>query len=196
MHAVGASRWQVNCVADDLPQAGFSSYRLVRADSRAVDAIAGQPSLTSTSSSIENEFFRLTPAARGLEIRDLRHNATMELYFEDDGDRGDEYNFDPVAETPAIAEPASISARVLDDGPDRRRIALTLGFDLPAALAVDRRSRSLDREELTIELCATLYSGRDRVDFTGDVINPARDHRFRVALRMPIIAADAVHDTS
>ncbi len=196
IHAVGAPRCAINFVADDLTQAGFSSYRLVRDDSRAVDAIAGQPSLTSTSSSIENEFFRLTPAARGLEIRDLRHNATMELYFEDDGDRGDEYNFDPVAETPAIAEPGSISARVLDDGPDRRRIALTIAFDIPAALAVDRRSRSLDRERLTMDLCATLYSGLNRVDFTADVINPARDHRLRAALRTPIIAADAVHDTS
>jgi len=196
IHAVSAPRCALNFVADDLAQAGFSSYRLVADDSRAVDAIAGEPSLTSTSTSIENEFFRLTPTARGLEIRDLGRNAMMELYFEDDGDRGDEYNFDPVADSPAIAEPASISARVLDHGPSRRRIALTLRFDIPAALASDRRSRSLDRERLTIELSATLYSGLERVDFTADVTNSARDHRLRAALRTPISAADAVHDTS
>ena len=186
------ARCTISFVADDLTQAGFSSYRLVADDYHAADPIDGESSRTS----IENEFFRLTPRSRGLEIRDLRHDATMELYFEDDGDRGDEYNFDPVADSPAIAEPASISSRVLDDGPNRRRIALAIGFDIPAALAADRRSRSLERERLTIELSATLYSGLDRVDFTADVTNPARDHRLRVALRTPIAAADAVHDTS
>src|SRR5258708_40327688 len=95
-----------------------------------------------------------------------------------------------------MADPSSISGRVLDEYPNRRRIALTITFDLPAALAIDRRSRSLERERLTIELCATLYSGLDRVDFIADVNNPARDHRLRAALRTPITAADAVHDTS
>jgi alpha-mannosidase len=192
IHALSAPRCTINFVANDLAQSGFSSYRLVRNESRAIDAIAEQASLTS----IENEFFRLTATPRGLEIRDLGHGATMELYFEDDGDRGDEYNFDPVGETAAIAEPASISARVLDDGPDRRRINLTIVFDIPAALLSDRRARSLDREKLTIELGATLYSGLDRVDFTAEVTNRARDHRLRAALRTPITASDAVHDTS
>ena len=43
----------------------------------------------------------------------------MELYFEDDGDRGDEYNFDPVGDGAAIATPALISASVVDNGPVR-----------------------------------------------------------------------------
>src|SRR4029077_15119190 len=95
-----------------------------------------------------------------------------------------------------ITHPESISASVVNDGPARRRIILTLVFDIPAALAADRRSRSLGSEKLTIELCASLYSGLDRVDFTAALINPSRDHRLRAALRTPVIAADAVHDTS
>jgi alpha-mannosidase len=192
IHALNASRCKISFVADDLVQAGFSSYRLVRDDSRAIDASAQQAS----SPSIENEFFRLTPTSRGLEIRDLKHNSAMELYFEDDGDRGDEYNFDPVGEAAAISEPASITAQVLDDGPDRRRIDLAIVFDIPAALAGDRRSRSVEREKLTIELGATLHSGLDRIDFTAEVNNRSRDHRIRAALRTPIVATDAVHDTS
>jgi alpha-mannosidase len=192
IHAINASRCRISFVADDLAQVGFNSYRLVRDDSRAIDSSAPQTS----SASIENEFFRLTPTSRGLEIRDLKHNSAMELYFEDDGDRGDEYNFDPVGEGAAIVEPASISARVLDDGPDRRRINLTIEFDIPAALARDRRSRSPEREKLTIELGATLHSGLERVDFTAEVNNRSRDHRIRAALRTPIAAADSVHDTS
>jgi mannosylglycerate hydrolase len=194
IHAVNAPRCKVSFVADGLAQAGFSSYRLVRDDSRASDASAGTASPTSIE--IENEFYRLTPTSRGLEIRDLRRGGAMELYFEDDGDRGDEYNFDPVGEAAAIAEPASISAQVLDDGPERRRIQLAMVFDVPVALAKDRRSRSVEREKLTIDLCATLYLGLERVDFTAEVANRSKDHRLRAALRTPIDSSDAVHDTS
>src|SRR5882757_2560183 len=67
IHAVSAPRCFVNFFADDLAQTGFSSYWLVRDDSR--EAGAGQ----SSSTSIENEFFRLSPTDRGLEIADLRH---------------------------------------------------------------------------------------------------------------------------
>ncbi|MGA7869995.1 MAG: glycoside hydrolase family 38 C-terminal domain-containing protein [Candidatus Binatus sp.] len=146
--------------------------------------------------SIENEFFRLTPTPRGLEIRDLARNAAMELYFEDDGDRGDEYNYDPVGDGASIANPTSLSASVIDHGPLRRRIKLSMTFDIPAALAADRSARSPQFEQLDVALTATLYAGLDHVDFIADVNNRARDHRIRAALRTPILASDAVHDTS
>ena len=56
----------VSFVADDLVQTGFSFYRLVRDDSAVVP-----PANPDAVASIENEFFRLTPTQRGLEIRDL-----------------------------------------------------------------------------------------------------------------------------
>jgi len=190
IHATSAARCTVNFVADDLVQSGFSFYRLVRDDSGAIQAN------TTAAASIENQFFRLTPTPRGLEIRDLVRNAAMELYFEDDGDRGDEYNYDPVGDSAAIATPASISASVVDDGPVRKRLKLTQVFQVPASLNPDRRSRSSECEQLEIALTATLYAGLDRVDFIADVTNRARDHRLRAALRTPIVATDAVHDTS
>jgi hypothetical protein len=190
IHATSAARCAFSFVADDLAQSGFSFYRLVRDDSATV---AANPE---PAGAIENEFFRLTPTARGLEIGDLARNASMELYFEDDGDRGDEYNFDPVGDGAAIAIPASISASVVDSGPVRKRIKLSMTFEVPAALTADRRSRSSNCEQLEVALTATLYSGLDRVDFTADVNNRARDHRLRAALRTPVVATDAVHDTS
>jgi mannosylglycerate hydrolase len=69
-------------------------------------------------------------------------------------------------------------------------------FEVPAALTADRRERSSEREHLDVALTATLYPGLDRVDFIADVTNRARDHRLRAALRTPVVAADAVHDTS
>ncbi len=190
MHATSAARCTISFVADNLAQTGFSFYRLVRDDSAAVQA-SPEPVV-----SIENEFFRVTPTPRGLEIRDLARNAAMELYFEDDGDRGDEYNYDPVGDSAPIATPASISASVVDNGPVRKCLRLALVFDVPASLTADRRSRSGERERLDVTLTATLYHGLDRVDFIAEVMNRARDHRIRAALRTPVVAADAVHDTS
>jgi mannosylglycerate hydrolase len=190
IHATSAARCAFSFVADDLAQSGFSFYRLVRDEA---GTVAANPA---PAESIENEFFRLTPTARGLEIGDLARNASMELYFEDDGDRGDEYNFDPVGDGAAIAIPASISASVVDHGPVCKRIKLSMTFEVPAALTADRRSRSSNCEQLEVALTATLYAGLDRVDFTAEVNNRARDHRLRAALHTPIVATDAVHDTS
>src|ERR1700722_5608131 len=120
IHATSAARCNVSFVANDLSQTGFSFYRLIRDDS------AAAPANRDPVAPIENEFFRLTPTPRGLEIRDLTRNASMELYFEDDGDRGDEYNFDPVGDGSSIANPASISASVLENGPVRKRIKLSM----------------------------------------------------------------------
>ncbi|MGA9725678.1 MAG: glycoside hydrolase family 38 C-terminal domain-containing protein, partial [Candidatus Binatus sp.] len=190
IHATRAARCTVNFVSDDLTQSGFSFYRLIRDDSRAV------PANPEPVASIENEFFRLTPTARGLEIRDLTRDTAMEMYFEDDGDRGDEYNYDPVGDGASIADPASISSSVVDKGPVRRRIKVSMTFEVPASLTADRRARSPQCEQLDVALTATLYAGLDRVDFVADVNNRSRDHRLRAALRTPIVATDAVHDTS
>jgi 2-O-(6-phospho-alpha-D-mannosyl)-D-glycerate hydrolase len=190
IHATSAARCALSFVADDLAQTGFSFYRLVRDDSVAI------PASPEVATSIENEFFRLMPTPRGLEIADLKRNAAMELYFEDDGDRGDEYNYDPVGDSAPIATPASISASVVENGPLRKRIELAMTFEVPASLTADRRKRSSEREHLDIALSATLYAGLDRVDFIAAVTNRSRDHRLRAALRTPVTTADAVHDTS
>jgi mannosylglycerate hydrolase len=190
IRTASAAQCTVNFVADDLAQTGFSFYRLVRGDSAAVSKNPEE------AVSIENEFFRLTPTARGLEIRDLVRHTPMELYFEDDGDRGDEYNYDPVGDGASITTPASISASVIDDGPARLRIKLSMTFDVPASLTADRRARSSEREQFDVALTATLHTGLDRVDLIAGVSNRARDHRLRAALRTPVAAVDAVHDTS
>ncbi|MGC2757578.1 glycoside hydrolase family 38 C-terminal domain-containing protein [Candidatus Binatus sp.] len=190
IHATSAARCAISFVVDDLAQTGFSFYRLVRDDSFVV------PASPEVVTSIENEFFRLTPTPRGLGISDLKRNAAMELYFEDDGDRGDEYNYDPVGDGAPIVTPASISASVIDNGPVRSRIKLAMTFEVPASLTADRRARSSEHANLDVVLTATLYQGLDRIDFIADITNRSSDHRLRAALRTPVTAADAVYDTS
>ncbi len=194
IHAASAARARVAFVDDAIAQAGFSLYRLERDEPDA--GAAPVASQMTAGDSIENEFYRLAPSGRGVTIEDLKNATSFELYFEDDGDRGDEYNFDPVADSPAITAPASISARVLERGAVRSRLGLSMVFRLPAALTPDRNSRAAESVDLPVELTATVYAGLARIDFEASVDNRARDHRLRVALSTPIATNESVSDTS
>jgi 2-O-(6-phospho-alpha-D-mannosyl)-D-glycerate hydrolase len=192
IRATEAARASVSFVASGLAQAGFTFYRLVRDDSPTPAVSAAADSFQS----ITNEFFSVAPGERGVEIRDVRSNEAFELYFEDDGDRGDEYNYDPVSDAGPISVPASTAARLVERGPVRHRLQATLRFEIPRALAPGRAARAPETEPLDLELTATLYGGLERIDFDVSVTNRSRDHRLRAALRTPIAASEAVHDTS
>jgi len=190
IRASSIARSRIAFVADDLAQAGFTFYRLER------EAAPPPQAGASASGAIENEFYRIRPAPDGLEIHALRGARRLGLHFEDDGDRGDEYNFDPVPGARTITAPAKVSARIAEDGAVRKRISVSLEYAAGAALTPDRAARSAAAEPLTVELLATLYAGLDRIDFEAIVNNRSRDHRLRAALTTPIAAAESVHDTS
>jgi alpha-mannosidase len=190
IRAAQIGRSRISFVADDLLQAGFSSFRIVRDD-------AQQPEPTNTKAgSIENEFYSIRAAARGLQIEDLLNDAEFEIHFEDEGDRGDEYNFDPVPGGGTITEPISSRARTLDGAGTRRRISVELEYAIPKALIADRAARDTATEPLRIQLTATLYAGLNRIDFEAIVNNRSLDHRLRVALKTPISVEHALHDTA
>jgi len=193
IRARSATRCTVSFLADDLVPTGFSFYRLTRQDSATLSPSSADPA---SGPSIENEFYRISPTGRGLAILDIETGETLELYFEDDGDRGDEYNHDPVAGAPAISHPAQCSARVEEDGPARKRIALGLAYSLPEGLSEDRRSRSPNTVTVGVDLNATLYPGLKRIDFAATLDNRARDHRMRAALRTPAVVTQALSDTA
>jgi mannosylglycerate hydrolase len=186
---INPARCTLSFVADGLTQAGFTSFRLEREPAPAATSIAHEDV-------IRNEFYEVRAGARVLEVRDLRRAAEMELYFEDDGDRGDEYNFDPVPGAAAISEPTAADTQVLESGPARSRIRMRLSYAISAGLTGDRRTREERTEPLEIELTAALHAGLDRIDFDVRVVNHSRDHRLRAALRLPAAATEAVQDTA
>ena len=192
IRATAAARAQIAFVDDAIAQAGFSLYRLVRSDEFALDAAND----AAGGDSIENEYFRIIPSPRGLKIVDLKSNETLEVHFEDEGDRGDEYNFDPVSDSAPLATPVSIQARVIERGPVRGRISLSLVYRLPGALTKDRSARATETVEVPIHLTVSIYAGLERVDFDAEIDNRARDHRLRVALSTPIAATESLSDTN
>jgi len=188
-----ATRAKISFVADDLVQTGFSFYQFVREEAPTANP---SPEPRAAISEIENEFYRITPASRGVRILHLPTGDWTELYFEGEGARGDEYNFDPVADARPITEPAESNARVLENGAVRKRIEVTMRFAVPESLESGRRSRKETLADVSIKIRATIHTGLKRIDFTADIDNHARDHRVRAALRTPVHAALSLSDTA
>lgn len=189
IRATNAPRCTISFPANDLTPAGFSTVRLVREDCAPAEPAP-------EADSIQNEFLRVRGGERGFKFEDRRTDSEFELYFEDEGDRGDEYNFDPVAGAAAICEPVTQSQPLIDRSSLRQRMCINLEYRIPRAIDANRHQRRAETEPLQIELIATLYAGLDRIDFDARVANRARDHRLRVALKTPIVATKALHDTN
>ncbi len=183
-------RAQVSFMANDLAQAGFSFYRLMKEEKQVGGPVSDQHSR------IENEFYRVQAGARGLLVLDKESNQTLELHFEDEGDRGDEYNFDPVEDDAPISVPGGVGVESLEARGAQGRMRLRLDFEIPAALAADRRHRTDQRIALPITLTATVHAGLKRIDLSAEVRNRSRDHRLRIALRTPVHTDAAISDTS
>ncbi|HEY8514039.1 MAG TPA: glycosyl hydrolase-related protein [Candidatus Binatia bacterium] len=97
---------------------------------------------------------------------------------EDTGDRGDTYDFDPVAGEGART--VGVRVRRLRDASGLEHLVVERELSVPAALAPDRSARSDERVSMTLEVEARLALGVRRVDLRVRLVNTARDHRLRL----------------
>ncbi|MFM8238076.1 MAG: glycosyl hydrolase-related protein, partial [Actinomycetota bacterium] len=98
---------------------------------------------------------------------------------EDRGDRGDTYDFAPVADDPG--------ATLLDTRVERRlhpsgiaRLLVTRRFAVPESLDPSGEHRAPGEVTLTLTMEARVALGLGRVDLLVTADNPARDHRLRL----------------
>jgi alpha-mannosidase len=105
-----------------------------------------------------------------------------------EGDRGDEYNFDPVPEGERVEPPARVRLRLAPASEAEVSLALELRQRVPAALAADRAARSRRRVWLRTRLELRIARDLPRVAVQLDVDNTARDHRLRLHVRAPFAA--------
>jgi alpha-mannosidase len=163
-------------VAPEVPGFGYKAFRVVYD--------AAPPAAKPAESSIENEFFRVTGEADGtLTVEDKRLGAVIRGLnrFEDGGEAGDEYTYNPPANDEIVREPNSpVRIAVTEAGPARRTLKVAQTYSLPARLNADRKSRSKEHAETEIVSLVRLYPGVARVEIETTVDNRAEDHRLRV----------------
>ncbi len=191
--ARGAQKRQmvrVEFLADRLPAGGYEVFLARRRGADAPEPqTAAESPLRSFPRGMENEFLRLEIREDGsLWIFDKATGAPLGRthFFEDRGDRGDEYDFDPLAEEPPLySEGTGLTWTIAQRAPDRLTASAQMDFLVPAGLEPDRARRSLARVTLPLRTDITIRPGSRRVDFRVTFVNHARDHRLRVGVEIP-----------
>ncbi|MEK7247760.1 MAG: glycoside hydrolase family 38 C-terminal domain-containing protein, partial [Chloroflexota bacterium] len=179
VHSARDSRERISIgfVATDVPSIGYKTFR-VAYDTDTTTAVRGGEA------SIENEFFRVSADPDGtITLLDKASGQTMAGLnrFEDGGEAGDEYTYNPPAQDEIISEPKGPAAiRITEVGPARWTLEVRQVYSIPARLTPDRQARSNERFDCAILSRVRLYPGVPRVDITTEVDNQCEDHRLRV----------------
>lgn len=142
---------------------------------------------------IGNEFHDVIFDGGRLIVRDrqLRLRLLDQLWYVDQGDRGDEYNADILDDTGLVAEDTTLLG-IERDGVSATMRLLTL-LDVPASLTKDRTRRRRSRFDfMAIFTNITVWAGLRRVDFDLEVENTARDHRLRLLFPLPFRTDEAI----
>jgi alpha-mannosidase len=117
-------------------------------------------------------------------------------YFEDSGDSGDEYNYNPPDNQEifiTLGEAATIA--VLEDEPDWGTIRVKRTWELPRDLLENRRARSEERVECEITTDITLQRGVKRIEFRSTVNNLAKDHRLQMVFPTGFRTTESIAQT-
>lgn len=170
-----AVRARLRVYLPGLPPRGYVALRLAPGRSKRC------PELHAGSNWIENGLVRLTATPDGrLELLDKE---TGQRYpglhrFEDVGDRGDTYTFDPVPGDLPIHQQAAQMGTEL--GPLRACLVIHTSLEVPERLASSRSARAGNHVQIPIKTAVYLHPGSKRVEFVTTLVNTARDHRLRV----------------
>ena len=178
--------WTVEWVAGAVPAFGWSRYRLALGDP-APDEQDDRRSIAADGLTVTaGDDGTLTVVVAGRLYEGLGR-------VEDQGDRGDTYDFDPVPGAIRLASVA-VTRRRHCSGIEELDVLRT--FDIPAALDVKRSERSAETVPVTVRMRARVAPGVDRVDLDVTVDNTARDHRLRLAFPSGATGAGAMAATT
>ena len=178
--------WTVEWVAEAVPAFGWRRYRLAL-DKAAPDQKDDGRSITATG---------LTVAAEGdgtltVVVDGRRYEGLCRV--EDQGDRGDTYDFDPV---PGGIRLASVAVTRRRHRSGIQELDVLRIFDVPASLDGQRSNRSDETVPVTVRMRARVAPGVERVDVDLTVENTARDHRLRLAFPTGAAGAGATAATT
>ncbi|MFI5317608.1 MAG: glycoside hydrolase family 38 C-terminal domain-containing protein, partial [Myxococcota bacterium] len=178
--------------ADELPGHGLRCYRVFRGNARGPSESAPTGGRTADGGAwIESEHWRAAAGPDG-RVR-LLHRASGAAIDDavrlvSEGDRGDEYNFDPVPGAPVCERLERVRIRLVRAGDAAAALAIEGRLRVPESLALDRAARAHRAVALPVALRLWLAAGLDRVDLELSVDNTARDHRLRLHARAPFAA--------
>ena len=177
---------------DDLPGHGLRSYRVARGPGLGrSDTVAVRGGRSAGGGGwIENAHWRVEAGPDGsIRWRHGAHGGFVEdaLRVVSEGDRGDEYNFDPVPGSLRVERPERARVAVEHDAAEAS-LVVEARYRVPLGLRPERDDRTARRVTLPLRLRVRVAHGLDRLDLSAELENTARDHRLRLHLRAPFAA--------
>ena len=178
---------------DDLPGHGLRVYRLARGRARRGRDRGRLQSERRADGGVRiaNEIWSVEVAADGrVSLSNRIQGARIEdaLRVVSEGDRGDEYNFDPVPGAARVERPDRVRVFLGPACEGEVSAVIAAKYRVPLEIAPDRDARGKSSVVLPVTLRIRLVSGLDRVDVESIVDNTARDHRLRLHVRAPFAA--------
>ncbi len=158
-------------VAQDVPAFGWRRFRLEAATAAEEEVDSGRE--------IETATLGVTAESDGtLNIRFGDRSYSGIGAVEDLGDRGDSYDFDPVAHDATRVE--RVDVRRSRHAGGIQELKVTRSLRIPARLEPDREHRSSDTRLLRLVVVARVVPGIERIDLRVRLENAADDHRLRL----------------
>ncbi len=175
--------WRMLALADELKGPGISRFKVNKGRAQSVSW------MRSSKTGLENQLLKIGISDSGaITILDLESGKEIHAGFSDRADRGDSYNFDPVAGEEPARIPDKFKPKPGPKGKNFASLELEHNYRLPEALAPDRSRRSDRKVWLRLHTRIFLYSGMRRVDFETSFENTLQDHRLQVDFSCPGLA--------
>ena len=163
--------WTVEWVAEGVPAFGWRRYRLAPGDAVPDEEDDGRSIAAGGLTVTAEDDGTLTVVIDGRRYQGL-------CGVEDQGDRGDTYDFDPV---PGAIRLTSLAVTRHRHRNGIEELDVLRIFDVPESLDPKRSARSAETVPVTVRMRARVAPGVERVDLDLTVENTARDHRLRLA---------------
>jgi len=176
-------RFKIEFVAAGVPPAGYSVFRLRRAE-RMPDFGPPLNSMQRDALFAETGAMDVSPgSAFGYDLAWRSEDKSIYLTclssLEDSGDVGDEYNYRKPDRDIRILSRGAGEKRFLVEGPVSVAMETRSVLRLPESAAPGRKSRSERTVDCPVTLVARAFRGIERVELELTIENRAKDHRLR-----------------
>jgi alpha-mannosidase len=144
-----------------------------------------EKTLQVTKNSVNNRFYNLIFNKDGsFDLLDKRTGTKYKKlhYFEDWGDRGDEYTFERL--NPEHVKITEVKRKVMVSGPIFCEIQQSLNLEVYQEMDSSRQKR-IGKEIIKITSNFRFYRDNERIDIETDLKNTAKDHRLRICFNLP-----------
>ena len=155
----------------------------------------GKDSLQVTENRVSNRFYSVAFNKDGsLSVLNKELGLKFERlhFFEDYGDRGDEYTFGRVSPEKAVVK--NVKRHVLSTGPIIAEIRQKMEIELFEGLD-DSREKRTGKVGMPVESTFRFYRDTPRIEVTTKLTNKSKDHRLRICFNLPFESEKSITAT-